>query len=185
MPGHRYTPFASISKEFLQHSITCISPSKGFNLAGLQIANIIAADADIRRCIDRAININEVCDVNPFGVEALIAAYTTEGAEWLDALNAYLAKNYDYLRTFFAGHLPLLGVTVLEGTYLVWIDCRSLGLDSQSIAKRLLDEVGLMVNAGTMYGAEGEGFIRINIACPRQTLSVSLERLLSFYNKTR
>lgn len=177
MPGHKYTPFASISEEFLQHSVTCLSPSKAFNIAGLQIANIVAADADIRRRIDRAININEVCDVNPFGVEALMAAYA-EGAEWLDALNGYLAANYDYLKTFFAEHLSSLGVTVLEGTYLVWVDCRSLGLDSENIAKRLLDESGVMVNAGTMYGAAGEGFIRINIACPRPTLTLGLERLL-------
>ena len=85
-PGHTYIPFASVSEEFLMHSVTCTSPSKAFNLAGLQIANIVSADADIRMKINKAININEVCDVNPFGVEALIAAYN-DGEEWLEELN--------------------------------------------------------------------------------------------------
>ena len=96
-PGYTYTPFASLSEEFLMHSVTCTSPSKAFNLAGLQIANIISANANIRRKIDKAININEVCDVNPFGVEALIAAYN-EGEEWLEELKSYLFTNYQYLK---------------------------------------------------------------------------------------
>ena len=96
--GHRYTPFASISDDFLRHSVTCFSPSKAFNIAGLQIATIVAADAEVRGRIDRAINVNEVCDVNPFGVEATIAAYN-EGGEWLDALLAYLKGNIDYFGT--------------------------------------------------------------------------------------
>lgn len=94
--GHDYTPFASLSERFRQNSVTCVSPSKAFNLAGLQIANIIAADEGVRRRIDRAININEVCDVNPFGVIATIAAYN-EGSAWLDALRKYLWGNYEYL----------------------------------------------------------------------------------------
>lgn len=95
--GHDYTPFASLSEEFLRHSVTCNSPSKAFNLAGMQIANIVAADEGVRRRIDRAVNDNEVCDVNPLGVAALTAAYN-EGAEWLDALRAYLRENYRFLR---------------------------------------------------------------------------------------
>ena len=99
--GHDYTPFASLSERFQQNSTTCVSPSKAFNLAGLQIANIIAVDDDVRRRIDRAININEVCDVNPFGVIATITAYNG-GGEWLDALRKYLRGNYEYLCHFFA-----------------------------------------------------------------------------------
>lgn len=98
-PGHAYTPFASIGEEFLQNSVTCLSPSKSFNIAGLQIANIISCDETVRRKIDRAININEVCDVNPFGIEATIAAYN-EGEEWLMQLLDYLKANYDYLCGF-------------------------------------------------------------------------------------
>ncbi|MFK1889722.1 MalY/PatB family protein [Bacteroides fragilis] len=123
--GHDYTPFASLSERFQQNSVTCISPSKAFNLAGLQIANIVALDEEVRRRIDRAININEVCDVNPFGVIATIAAYN-EGGEWLDALRKYLRGNYEYLCHFFrrkaasisriAARRNLFGLDRLPGT---------------------------------------------------------------------
>ena len=175
-PEHRYTPFASISEDFLRHSVTCISPSKAFNLAGLQIADIVAADEQVRRRIDRAVNINEVCDVNPFGVIATIAAYN-EGGEWLDALRKYLRGNYEYLCHFFAERLPQYPVLPLEGTYLVWIDCRALGIGSDATTLHLQEQQKLMVNSGTMYGPSGEGFIRLNIACPRTLLADGLERM--------
>jgi putative aminotransferase len=181
LPGHRYTPFASISEEFLRHSVTCTSPSKAFNIAGLQIANIICADTGLRAGIDRAININEVCDVNPFGVIATQAAYN-EGEEWLDRLLEYLQANYLYMREFCREHLPAFPLTVLEGTYLVWMDCRKLGLSSEELEQRLIAEAGLWLNAGTMYGAEGEGFMRWNIACPRATLAEGLRRMELFHS---
>ena len=181
LPGHRYTPFASISEEFLRHSVTCTSPSKAFNIAGLQIANIICADAGLRAGIDRAININEVCDVNPFGVIATQAAYN-EGEEWLDRLLEYLQANYLYMREFCREHLPAFPLTVLEGTYLVWMDCRKLGLSSEELEQRLIAEACLWLNAGTMYGAEGEGFMRWNIACPRATLAEGLRRMELFHS---
>lgn len=179
--GHPYTPFASLSEEFRMHSVTCVSPTKAFNIAGLQIANIIATDADVRRKIDKAININEVCDVNPFGVEALIAAYN-EGEEWLEELKHYLAQNYDYLKAWFRQYLPQFPVTMLEGTYLVWVDCSALRRPSQEIEDALLENEKLWVNAGSMYGEAGEGFIRINIACPRQRLAEGLERFYKGIN---
>lgn len=176
LPGYEHIPFASLSEAFRANSITCVSPSKAFNIAGLQIANIVSSDEEVRRRIERAININEVCDVNPFGVEALIAAYG-RGAGWLDALNAYLYGNYRCLCDYFAEHLPQLPVTKLEGTYLVWVDCRALRLSSAELAGRLLERQKLWLNEGTMYGTEGEGFLRINIACPRSRLTEALERL--------
>jgi len=176
LPGYEYIPFASLSETFRANTITCLSPSKAFNIAGLQIANIVSSDEEVRRRIDRAININEVCDVNLFGVEALIAAYN-RGEDWLDALNAYLYENYRCLCDYFAEHLPQLPVTKLEGTYLVWVDCRALRLSSVELAERLLERQKLWLNEGTMYGAEGEGFLRINIACPRSRLLEALERL--------
>ena len=123
MPGHHYTPFASLSPEFLHNTATCVAPTKAFNIAGLQIANIIVKDSYIRERIDRAINLHEVCDVNPFGVIATEVAYTDEGSEWLRQLNEYIAQNYDYLCQFIAGQLPQLCVVKLEGTYLSWVDC--------------------------------------------------------------
>lgn len=178
-PGHRYTPFASISGEFLRHSVTCISPSKAFNIAGLQIANIVCADADCRRKIDRAINDNEVCDVNPFGVVATQAAYN-EGEDWLNQLIGYIHSNYIYMCGFCREHLPEFPLTVLEGTYLVWMDCRKLAMASEELEHRLVNEAGLWLNAGTMYGTAGEGFMRWNIACPRARLAEGLKRFADF-----
>lgn len=168
-----YTPFATVCPE----AIVCISPSKAFNIAGLQIANIVCPDDEWRRRIDRAININEVCDVNPFGVAATIAAYR-HGAEWLDALKNYLWQNYQALREFFAEHLPELTVCRLEGTYLVWVDCRSTGMSSEQLEQCLLEQARVWLNAGSMYGAAGEGFMRINIACPRSRLMEALQRMV-------
>lgn len=181
--GHCYTPFASISEDFLRHAVTCISPSKAFNIAGLQIANIVCADAARRAKIDRAINDNEVCDVNPFGVIATQAAYNHSG-EWLDCLVEYLHDNYLYMREFCRRHLPAFPLAELEGTYLVWMDCRKTGLTSEQLERQLLDKARLWLNAGTMYGAEGEGFMRWNIACPRAVLSEGLRRFADFAHST-
>ena len=122
MPGHTYTPFASLSEDFAMNSAVCLSPSKAFNIAGLQIANIIVKDADIRKKVDKAININEVCDVNPFGVIALQAAYTPEGAAWLNELCQYIGGNYQLAKKMLEEALPHCPVTTLEGTYLLWLN---------------------------------------------------------------
>ncbi len=178
-PGYVYTPFASISDQFLHHSVTCVSPSKAFNLAGLQIANIITSDTERRQKIDKAININEVCDVNPFGVEALMAAYN-EGREWLDGLKAYLLDNYLCMKDFCKEYLPQFPIMELEGTYLVWMDCSTLGKVSTQMEHLLKEKARLWLNAGTMYGEEGEGFMRWNIACPRSVLIKGLKRFRKF-----
>ena len=175
--GHDYTPYASLSEEFARHSAVCVSPSKAFNIAGLQIADIVAPDADVRRRIDRAINDNEVCDVNPFGVVATIAAYNESG-EWLDALRRYLHANYRCVCDFFAEHLPQYTIVPLEGTYLVWIDCSASGMDGDEVVRRLMEEQHLLLNAGSMYGEGGELFVRLNIACPRALLTEALHRML-------
>lgn len=175
-PGHTYTPFATLSDDFLQNSVTCLSPSKAFNIAGLQIANIVCADSSRRAAIDRAINDNEVCDVNPFGVDALIAAYT-QGEPWLRALLAYLWDNYQLVCSTVAEKIHDIKVTKLEGTYLVWLDCRALGRTSDELAAYLLDKEKLWLTSGTVYGADGQGFLRLNIACPRARLAEGLSRL--------
>lgn len=177
MPGYRYTPFASVSKECLDNSVTLTSPSKGFNTAGLQIANIFCSDPALRRRIDRAININEVCDVNPFGVAALQAAYN-KGAEWLDQMNAYIHGNYIELKDFCREYLPKFEVLRLEGTYLAWVDINGIEFTADELARKLEDEADVMVNSGTMYGRQaGQGYIRINLACPRQRLREALVRI--------
>lgn len=181
-PGHTHIPYASLGEDFLHHSVTCTAPSKTFNLAGIQVANIIAADEEMRKKIDKALNINEVCEINAFAVEALIAAYK-EGEEWLEALKVYLWDNYICLCDFFAQYLPQLKITPLEATYLVWVDCKTLGLSSADISKILLDKEKLWVNEGPMYGIAGEGFIRLNIACPREILLKGLEKIRHTFGK--
>lgn len=177
MPGYKYIPFASVSDDCLANSVTLLSPSKGFNIAGLQIANIVCSDEIVRKRIHRAININEVCDVNPFGVVALQAAYN-ESADWLDQMNAYVYDNYIELKSFCHEYLPKLEVLRLEGTYLAWVDVNALEFTTDELTQLLADKANVMVNSGTMYGQKaGQGYIRINLACPRQRLREALNRI--------
>lgn len=176
---NEYVPFGSLPDELSRDSITCCSPSKAFNTAGLQIANIVCRDAEVRNRIDRAININEVCDVNPFGVIALQAAYSDEGYEWLTQLRKYISANYDLLMERFARELPKCKVMRMEGTYLAWIDCSELHISSDEIEEMLMHENKVWVNAGSMYGAEGAAFIRINMACTSELLNEGITRIVN------
>lgn len=176
---NEYVPFGSLPDELGRGSITCCSPSKAFNTAGLQIANIVCRDAEVRNRIDRAININEVCDVNPFGVIALQAAYSDEGYEWLTQLRKYISANYDLLLERFARELPKCKVMRMEGTYLAWIDCSELHISSDEIEEMLMHENKVWVNAGSMYGAEGAAFIRINMACTSELLNEGITRIVN------
>ena len=177
-PGHTHIPFASLGQQFLENSVTCVAPSKTFNLAGLQIANILTYDPEIRKKIDKAININEVCDVSPFAVEGLIAAYTHEDSEkWLDNLRAYLWDNYLLVKEYFAENFPQFPILPLEATYLVWIDTSVLNIKSEKLTELLIEKGNVWLNEGTVYGKAGEGFMRLNIACPRATLQEGLNRM--------
>ncbi len=174
MPGFTFCTMGTVDEE----AIVLSSPSKSFNIAGLQMANIICRDAATRRRLDRAININEVCDVNPFGPIAVKAAYN-DGEEWLDALNNYLYDNYQALCTFCHDYLPAWKVMPLEGTYLVWVDCSKVCGDAVAhYCDQILEQAKVWLNPGTMYGPQsGEGYLRINIACPRSRLMEALERI--------
>lgn len=176
---NEYVPFGSLPDELSRDSITCCSPSKAFNTAGLQIANIVCRDAEVCNRINRAININEVCDVNPFGVIALQAAYSDEGYEWLTQLRKYISANYDLLLERFARELPKCKVMRMEGTYLAWIDCSELHIPSDEIEKMLMHDNKVWVNAGSMYGAEGASFIRINMACTSELLNEGITRIVN------
>ena len=177
MPGYTFVPFASVSEACADNSVILNSPTKNFNIAGLQIANIICKNRQWLRRIDRAVNINETCDVNPFGIIALQEAYN-KGAEWIDELNTYLYDNYKALKDFFHEELPKLEVLKLEGTYLVWVDITALEFTSDEVADKLLKEAKVWVNSGTMYGRKaGQGYLRINIATPRATLMEGLKRM--------
>ena len=173
MPNYQFVPFGTITDD----CVVMNSPSKNFNTAGLQIANIICSHPSWRRRIDRAININEVCDVNPFGIVALQAAYN-ESEDWLDELNQYLWENYTFLCDFIDRKIPLWTVCRLEGTYLPWVDVSAMNIPVQQLCDRLLTEAGVWINPGTMYGPEtGTGYVRFNIACPRSRLKEALERI--------
>ena len=173
MPGHEFVPFGTITDD----GVVMNSPSKNFNTAGLQIANIICSHPSWRRRIDRAININEVCDVNPFGIVALQAAYN-ESEDWIDELNQYLWGNYQLLCDFIGENIPQWKVCRLEGTYLPWVDISAMGITSQELCDQLLAEAKVWINPGTMYGPEtGKGYVRFNIATQRSRLVEALERI--------
>lgn len=177
MPGHRYQPFAAVSEACRQNSVALNSPSKSFNIAGLQTANIVCANPEWRRRLDRAININEVCEINPFGNVALMAAYN-ESEDWIDQLNAYIWGNYQLLCQFVETHIPQWKVCRMEGTYLPWVDVTAGGEAAEVLCQRLLDKARVWLNPGTMYGPEsGRGYVRINLACQRKRLEEALERI--------
>jgi len=182
-PGHDYTPWATLPEQYVKNSVSCISPTKAFNIAGIQIANIFASDPAILAKMDRAINDNECCDVNVFGVTALKAAYSA-GGPWLDQLRNYLYHNARTVCCFLEDEIPGVICPPLEGTYLMWLDCRCalkpgepLEGFSERLAKHLREKHGLVLSTGTIYGAAGEGFERLNIACPRTRLLDGLTRL--------
>ncbi len=168
--SHPYCPYALVDSR----AVVCCSPSKAFNIAGLQIANIVAPSEDIRSRIDRAINDNEVCDVNPFGVVALQAAYN-EGATWLEELNEYLGENFKLLAETLRSRIPGLRVCDSEATYLAWVDVTGLGLNGDRAAELLLDKGRVRVSSGAIY--HDNSCIRINYACPRSILEEALERI--------
>ena len=173
MPGHHFCPMGLIDET----AIILNSPSKSFNIAGLQTANIICTDATTRRRLDRVININEVCDLNPFGPVALIAAYN-ESENWIDELNKYLWDNYTILCDFIDKNLPQWKVMPLEGTYLVWIDVSTCCDNVEAYCDKIMQKCKVWLNPGSMYGStSGEGYLRINLACPKSTLQEALKRL--------
>lgn len=178
MSGNKFTPFATVSEDCRDNCIVLNSPTKNFNIAGLQIANIVCANRQWRRRVERVINIFEVCDVNPFGIDALEAAYN-ESEDWMDELNRYLFDNYQFLKFTIEKELPGYEVLKLEGTYLVWMSIKPSGLTSEQFTEKLVKEGKVLINSGTMYGEKtGEGYVRINIACPRKTLEEGLKRII-------
>jgi cystathionine beta-lyase len=174
--GSRMTPFARINKAFAQHSITCTAPSKTFNLAGLSTSNLIIPDADLRKKFRNTLLENALLDVGIFGSIATEVAYQ-QGAEWLDQLLDYLEGNLDLMEDFIGKYIPRIKMIRPEGTYLVWLDCRGLGLDKDQLKHLMVKKARLYLDEGYIFGAEGEGFERMNIACPRRVLREALVRI--------
>ena len=175
LPGLDYVPYGNID----DGAVICNAPSKAFNTAGLQIANIVCPDDEVRSKVDKAININEVCDVNPFGVAGLIADYS-DGADWLDALRVYLEGNYRLIKSFFNERLSRYPIARLQATYLAWIDISASGLDADAIESLLVDKAHVRVASGSIYG--DKRYIRINFATPRSVIAEALKRVEPILN---
>jgi len=178
---YMHIPFASISKEFAEHSITCTAPSKTFNLAGLQTSNILIPNPKLRTDFQNTLESNAITSPNLFGIVALQTAYE-EGEEWLDQLLDYLHGNLDFLMEYVEKNIPQIKVIKPEGTYLVWLDFRPLGMDPLSLENFLLEKAKVAFDDGYIFGPGGEGFERINIACPRSLLKEGLDRVSKAIN---
>ena len=175
-PTNRFTPFASLSEACAQNSITCTAPSKTFNVAGLHTSNIIIPNPDLRSRFKKTLARCGFPGHNPFGLEALVAAYR-HGTDWLEQVLAYIENNYRYLADYITENIPKIKVIQPEGTYLVWLDCRGLGLDRHALENLMFNEAKMYLDEGYLFGPEGEGFERINIACPKETLVEALGRI--------
>jgi len=175
-PGISYVPFASVSDICRDNSITCIAPTKAFNIAGLKSACISVPNKTLRHKMWRAINTYEVAEPNSFAVIAAIAAFD-KGEEWLDQMREYVEENRRFTTEFITANIPELSVVPGNATYLLWIDISKLGTGSREYAGFLRDKTGLFLTDGIHYGKNGDGFVRLNIACPRSTLEDGLNRL--------
>lgn len=175
-PGCGYIPFASVSDVCRDNSITCIAPTKTFNLAGLQTAAISVPNPVIRHKVWRGINTDEVAEPNAFAVDAAIVAFT-KGADWLDALRAYIYENKQYAVQYVKEQIPEMEILPSEATYLLWIYCKDLPENSREIAHRIRKKTGLFLSAGSGFSGDGDRFLRLNIACPRALLKDGMERL--------
>lgn len=176
MPGTEYIPFASVSPHCAQNSITCIAPTKTFNIAGLQTAAVVVPEENLRSKVNRGLNTDEVAEPNVFAVEAAIAAFD-RGECWLDELRSYLWENRECVRSFLEAELPKLHLVPAEATYLLWIDCSEITEDAEKLCGELRKATGLYLTAGGVYGQGGQKFVRMNIACPRQRLEDGLQRM--------
>jgi cystathionine beta-lyase len=175
-PGREHTVFAGISPEFAENTLLCTAPSKTFNLAGLQISNIVIPNKELRRRFQREIRKTGYDEPSLFGLAACRAAYES-GEEWIGALLEYLTGNLDFLREFLREKLPRVKLIEPEGTYLIWLDFRDFGLSARELDDQIVNRAGLWLDGGTMFGAEGAGFQRVNIACTRSLLEEALSRL--------
>lgn len=173
---HKHIPIASLQEEFSAITVTCIAPSKTFNLAGLQASAMIVPDRELRAKLQKVLAKQGFFTLNMMGAAAMEAAYRA-GGPWLDELIEYIRGNVRLVTEFIHRELPELTVIEPEGSYLVWIDCRKLGLSDEDLMKKLLLKGKLALGQGSKYRSGGEGFMRMNIACPRSTVEEGLNRL--------
>ena len=175
-PGKEYIPFASVSENCRNHSITCIAPTKAFNLAGLQTAAVVVPNPNLRHKVWRGLNTDEVAEPNSFAVEAAVAAFT-KGEAWLDTLRVYIQENKNYVENFMKKEVPQIRPVPSEATYLLWLDCREMQGCATEFTQYLREHTGLYLSEGRQYGESGSSFIRMNIACPRSRVEDGMKRL--------
>lgn len=175
-PGCSYVPFASVSEKCRENSITCIAPTKAFNLAGLQTAAVVVPNPVLRHKVWRGLNTDEVAEPNAFAMDAAIAAFT-EGGEWLDALREYVFENKRLVEEYVKKEIPGISVVPSQATYLSWLDCTSLSVPAEELAAFIREKTGLYLSSGEQYGGQGKWFLRMNLACPRSATEDGLDRL--------
>jgi cysteine-S-conjugate beta-lyase len=173
---NKHIPFASLSEEFAMNSITCVAPSKTFNLAGLQVSNIIIPNPELAKAFGTSMEKCSLTRPNIFAIEAAKAAYNY-GDEWLDQLIEYVEDNHRLLEDYIEEKIPLLKVIKPQASYLAWIDCRSLGMDTEELKTFMDKKARLGLNQGYIFGQGGEGFVRMNLGCPRAVVREALQRL--------
>ncbi|NDI36160.1 MalY/PatB family protein [Chengkuizengella sediminis] len=179
----KHIPLATISEELAQQTITCIAPSKTFNIAGLQASSVIISNADLRLKFRKEISRYSLNMMNTFGRVAAEASYK-QGGEWLDQCIDYIYDNNQYVKQYVETNMPLIKVIQSEGTYLVWLDCRKLGMNGQELREFMLKKAKVALSDGFIFGENGDGFTRMNIGCPREMLVEGLERIKSAYIST-
>ena len=175
-PGFEHTVFANVDPRFAEFTVTCTAPSKTFNLAGLQISNIFISNETLREAFQKEIDKTGYDEPNALGAVACEAAYRG-GQEWLDQLRAYLLENLNFLRAYLQEKIPQIHLVEPEGTYLVWLDCSKLGISGKELDQFIVEKAGLWLDGGAMFGPSGADFQRVNIACPRATLELALDKL--------
>lgn len=175
-PAHPYVPFASASETCASLSITCMAPTKAFNLAGLQTAAVMVPDPVLRHKVNRGLNTDEVAEPNVFATTACIAAFN-EGEAWLEQMLAYVAENRRIAEEALSADAPDVRAIPAEATYLLWIDCGRIAEDTEALCEFLRARTGLILSEGGIYGGDGSRFVRMNLACPRARLMDGLERL--------
>ena len=175
-PGFEHTVFANVDPRFPEFTVTCTAPSKTFNLAGLQISNIFISNETLREAFQKEIDKTGYDEPNALGAVACEAAYRG-GQEWLDQLRAYLLENLNFLRAYLQEKIPQIHLVEPEGTYLVWLDCSELGISGKELDQFIVEKAGLWLDGGAMFGPSGADFQRVNIACPRATLELALDKL--------
>jgi cystathionine beta-lyase len=177
LPPNQHVTYALLGNEFSDNSVICTAPSKTFNLAGLQTSNLIIPNKSIKEKIDKELQKSSIMFPNVFGIVGVTSVYSEGGAEWLDQLLNYLNENLDYLSGFLEEHMPKVRLLRPQGTYLAWLDFKETGLSFEEIERRILKDAKVLLDGGSWFGHDGEGYMRINVACPKSTLQQAITRI--------